>query len=316
MKMLLPSPGWLQENGHSALDSTMRMYPELFAHIPQDSKRGKTLQDWIVIGEKLAKKHGRIPSPKWLQQNHYNGLNNSIRRHPEAFAHIPQDHKRQSLEEHVATAEGLRRKHGQVPHARWLITNNYSGLYSAIQKHPAAFAHIPRDKKGRSLNENIALAEKLTRKHGKLPNPTWLTDNGYHGLNASIHQYPEAYSHISQDSKRGRSLEENIVVAEALMRRHGKLPNPMWLREHGYHGVNSAIKRHRDAFAHIPQASKKGRSVEENIVLAKKLHREHGQVPSHTWLIQNGYSGLDKAIRDCPKMFMNLQRTPYARNTA
>jgi hypothetical protein len=37
---------------------------------------------------------GSLPPPTWLRTHGYSGLETAMRRHPEAFAHIPQDRKR------------------------------------------------------------------------------------------------------------------------------------------------------------------------------------------------------------------------------
>ncbi len=113
------------------------------------------------------KLHGILPNPGWLVAHGYNGLYCVMHKHPEAFAHITQDKRFKTLAEYVHTAEQLAEQHGKLPNCRWLQTNGYSGLYQVMQKHREAFAHVTKTKK--TLAEWVRLAERLVKKHGKLP---------------------------------------------------------------------------------------------------------------------------------------------------
>ena len=79
---ILPNPHWLEDNGYSGLTQAMRQHPMAFAHIRQNSRRGKQPEQWVSEAEKLAKKYGRLPHPSWLQANGYHGLDDARRKHP------------------------------------------------------------------------------------------------------------------------------------------------------------------------------------------------------------------------------------------
>jgi len=119
---------------------------------------------------------GILPSISWLLKHGKRNLVAAMQRDPEAFAHIKQNRRQQTLSGNVALAKSLAEAHnGVLPHPRWLQTNGYHGLFHALRKYPKAFIGIKKDKKRRRLSENIALAKSLAKKHGGLlPNPKWL----------------------------------------------------------------------------------------------------------------------------------------------
>jgi len=41
-----------------------------------------------------------------------------------------------------------------------------------------------------------------------LPSPSWLVRNGYYGIYDAMRKYPEAFAHIQQEIRRGRTPEE------------------------------------------------------------------------------------------------------------
>ena len=83
-------------------------------------------------------------------------------------------------------------------------------------KHPEAFAHIPQDRKRKTLDENVALAEQLAKEHDKLPGPGWLQAHSYSGLCSVMRSHPEAFAHIPQDSKKLKTLAEHVRTAKQL----------------------------------------------------------------------------------------------------
>jgi N6-adenosine-specific RNA methylase IME4 len=256
----LPCPKWLQKNGFCGLYSRVKNHPELFAHIPQDRKQ-RTPLEWVSIAEKLAKKHGKLPHPGWLEDHGFRGLYHFILSHPKLFSHIPQDSKKgRTPVEWVAIAEKLAKKHGKLPNPKWLEANGLIGLCSCTRNNRKLFTHIPQDRKKRTPLEWVAIAEKLAKKHGKLPYPGWLEVNGFRGLPQCMRQHPKLFSHIPQDSKKGQTAAQWVVFAEKLAKKHGKLPNPKWLEANVNTGLTHCMRQNPELFSHIPQDSKKGRT--------------------------------------------------------
>jgi len=176
---VLPCLVWMIKNSHSGLSCVMRKHPEMFVHIKQQQKRPyktakghvsdadnlagehdcnfgvewklpavqRTVDEWVKIAEELAEKHdGVLSHQKWLRENGYSGLESSIDRHPEMFAHVEQKRlKGKTVETHIVEADRLVKEHGGVlPSRAWLRENNYSGLRHAIDRYPERFAHIKR----------------------------------------------------------------------------------------------------------------------------------------------------------------------------
>ncbi len=66
-----------------------------------------TINEAVRTAEKMVKTNGgTLPNPKWLRETGYSGLCVAMRKHPELFAHIPQE-KGRTPEEWVRTAEKL-----------------------------------------------------------------------------------------------------------------------------------------------------------------------------------------------------------------
>ena len=120
-------------------------------------------------------------------------------------------------------------------------------------KHREAFAGIKQHRKQKSLAEHIQEAKQLAKEHGALPNPRWLTTHGYMGLDYAKRHHPEAFAGIKQESKKGKSLVEHVHDAKLLVKKCGTLPNPRWLRDHGFGGLCQAMSKHPEAFANASQ---------------------------------------------------------------
>jgi hypothetical protein len=253
IKGLLPHPEWLAQNGYHGLVTAMRQHPEAFAHIEQSHKR-KPLTEHVQDAKRLAHDHGRLPYPKWLLRNGYSSLHYAMFEHPDAFAGIKQASKKgKCLADHLEDAKRLVCEHGRLPNPWWLETNGYRCLARAMCRHPEAFARIKQLRKTKSLAEHLQDAKRLVRRHRQLPNPLWLVKNGYNNLYNMMRKYPTAFADIKQASKKGKSLAEHVQDAKRLARKHGQLPNPQWLIEHGYCGLNVATHRHPENFDHVPQ---------------------------------------------------------------
>jgi len=232
-----------------------------------------------------------------------------MRKHPQAFAHIRQDKQvRQTLAEHLVVAKRLRHEHGRLPNQQWLISHGYGSLSVAIHAHPAAFRRIPQDHKFKTRGEHLTDATRLRKKHGKLPGPRWLINHGYRGLYKCLLKHPEAFCRVTRGWKSNKPLRQHVQDAKRLAKVHGMLPHPHWLVTHGYKNLYAVLRRHREAFADIKQASKKGKSLGQHVQDAKRLAKEHGALPDHQWRNTHGYSGLTYALRQHPDAFAGLKR--------
>ena len=202
---ILPNCSWLINNKHhSGLYHCMKNHPEKFEHIKQDSRKGKTPEEWVLVAEQLAKEHGGVlPGSGWLQSKH-GSLAKCMNTNPEKFAHIEQDKIYKSPKEWVVISEQLTKDHGgTLPNYQWLENNKYRGLDHCMKKYPEKFKHIEQDKKLKSPEEWVVIAEQLTKEHGgTLPNCSWLINNKYRGLDHCMRKYPEKFAHIEQLRKR------------------------------------------------------------------------------------------------------------------
>jgi N6-adenosine-specific RNA methylase IME4 len=202
---ILPSKSWLQANGYNRLYQAMKAHPERFAHIQREHKRN-TPGEWVSVAERLARKCGKLPSRGWLLANGCDGLYQAMWAHPERFAHIQRERKYHTPDEWVSVAERLARKHGRLPSPGSLQAYGYRGLYDAMRAHPKRFAHIQQEHKLRTPDEWVSVAERLARKHGKLPSPGWLQANGYNWLYRAMWAHPEKCAHIQREHCRNRRL--------------------------------------------------------------------------------------------------------------
>ena len=198
---------------------------------------------------------------------------------------------------------------GILPSQTWLTRNGYSGLVAAIQKHPAAFAHIRQNwKGGQTPEEWVPVAESLAAQHGDiLPYRHWLVASGYHGLVYAMRRKPEAFAHIQQAKKR-HSRDHWVAVAEKLATKHGgRLPCPSWLRRNDYAPLADALTRLPALFAHIPRETSRGRTPMEWVAVAEDLAATHGgALPNCGWLISSGYGALYNAKKGSPALFAHI----------
>jgi hypothetical protein len=95
---ILPCNSWLRNNRYSGLPSVIYRCPELFKHIKQENKSGRTPEQWVEFAEKLAKENqGILPCAKWLSINGFSGMYDAIRRRPELFRHIKMSYNPKGL---------------------------------------------------------------------------------------------------------------------------------------------------------------------------------------------------------------------------
>ncbi len=91
----LPHYKWLTDNDYAGLNTCMKKYPELFKHIKQISKRGKTPKEWLEVAKQLVKGNGGVlQNIRWLIDNGYSGLGKCIEKHPELFKGMKQRYRK------------------------------------------------------------------------------------------------------------------------------------------------------------------------------------------------------------------------------
>jgi polysaccharide deacetylase 2 family uncharacterized protein YibQ len=217
-----------------------------------------------------------------------------------------------SAEDHVGAAEQLAKENGGVLKGmRWLQKRGHSGLVTAMYHHPEAFEHIKQESGRKSVEEQVEAAEKLAKANGGvLQCVTWLQKNGHSGLSFTMYQHPEAFAHIKRESKKGKSVQEQVQTAEKLAKANGGVLQCVnWLQKNGPSGLSYAMYKHPEAFAHIKQESKKGKSVQEQVETAEQLAKENGGVLHDSgWLKKNGHYGLALAKHKHPEAFKHIKQ--------
>lgn len=255
-----------------------------------------------------------LPTNACLVKNMYSGLVRCIKLHPKRFSHIPQDFQGgNTVEEHIKLAEELAsRNKGILQSSSWLSKNKYSGLAKHINMYPDRFRHIKQKYEGgKTIEECIKIAEDLAKNNnGILPNQKWLAKNGYNGLQQRIKNNRKAFSHIKQEHRGGKKVEEWVKIAEDLVKKHqGTLPTSAWLRKNGYCGLSNFIYKYPKKFSHMTQEHRKCKTPNEWIREAEKLAKKNnGILPNVGWLQKNGYDGVSRILYKFPEKFKHLKR--------
>ena len=177
---------------------------------------------------------------EWIGWNDFLGNNNA----------------RKTVEEWLIEAEQLAKNNNDIlPNVGWLYKNGYSGLTRVMWLYPKKFFHIKQNCLSTPIEKHIKLAEQLAKNNnGILPNYSWLKDNGYSSLASAMKEHRGKFTHIKQDYKGGKNLEEKILEAEQLAKQNnGVLPNVGWLNHNGYTGLAKTIKKYSEKFSHIKQ---------------------------------------------------------------
>jgi len=315
----LPCGQWLRQHGHGGLAQAIYNRPELFLHVPQQSEKGRTPQEWVAVAEKLAGEHGGT-LPTALTKNGYSGLDTAIRKHPHLFSHIPQKRRQRghSPEHWIPLAEELAKEHGgTLPAQAWLVANGYSSLENARRRRPKLFSHIPQQRLKCSVRRWIPVAEQLAEEHGgTLPPHIWLAANGHRALVEVLRRHLSLFAHIPQQTKpvaRSQRGRDWVAVASSLADGNGGvLPSRSWLAQNKYHGLLAARRKYPQLFAHIRQERKRVHTPEEWVPIAEALCKQNsGKLPCPRWLCDNSYVALDYAIRHNPHLFAHIPQTKY-----
>jgi hypothetical protein len=184
----------------------MYKYPDSFSHIPQETKL-RTIEEWVSIAEEVAADNGgSLPNTGWFKKNGW-ALYQAMQRYPDSFSHIQQVRSRKKPQEWVTIAEQLATENGGIlPNRNWLQENRYEGLYEAMKKYPDFFLHIQQVRSRKKPQEWIPIAKQLATERGGLPTSYWLQKNGYNGLEVTMRNHPQLFSHIPQQGKESRGM--------------------------------------------------------------------------------------------------------------
>ena len=293
---------------------TMAEYRESIA-----SLQTNTIAEWVRVAEDLAKENGGpLPNVYWLQSKGYVALDGAMRRNPEAFAHLKQEVKYKTVEEHVIVAEALAKKNGGViPSTHWLRNNGYGILIEPLHDHPEAFAHLNREIRFTTLAQHVVVAEALAKKNGgRLPAYIWLIKNGQSRLHGAMRRNPEAFAHLKQEVKQ-KTVAEHVIVAENLAKKNGGLlPHKAWLKNHRHAALLDAIYKSPEAFAHLKQEVKQ-KTVAEHVIVAENLAKKNGGLlPDTKWLKNNGYGSILSRMYAHPEAFAHLKRERKTKSVA
>ena len=156
---ILPNPAWLERNGYGRLKDVIREHPEPFAHIRQDRRVFRSPQDWVLVGEELARKNGGIlPTHRELLRRGYRTLLAAMERYPRLFAYIKRMvPSRLVQEELVALARRLAAENeGTLPSPMQLRQSAHTRLARALHCYPAWFADIQRKRRPRRQRCELA----------------------------------------------------------------------------------------------------------------------------------------------------------------
>lgn len=253
---ILPNPAWLQKNSFSALHGVMKKYPDEFSHIEQESKKGRTVDEWISKADLLASKNGgTLPNHAWLIANGYSGLPWMLKKHPDQFSHLKQDKLLYSVTEQAEIVERLIKENsGILPSYSWLCKNGYVALVSTLRKYPDKFSNVRQEKLRITIGEHIKTAKKLAKENGGvLPSQAWLNKNGYEKLSQVYRRYTNRFPQLVQQ-KLQRTIDEWVSIADKLAEENeGVLPCGSWLKEHKYSGINQCMRINSDKFSHLQQ---------------------------------------------------------------
>ena len=198
-----------------------------------------------------------------------------------------------------------------LPNMAWLVKNRQGGLASCMNLHPELFKDIKQDwDGGKTVKEHVKTAEELAKKNnGFIPYGGWLANNEHHGLVECIRKHPEAFKHIKQDWKGGKTIGEYIKTAEELAKKNGGiLQNKTWLRDNGHRNVERCMNFYPEVFKHIKQ-NKKQKTIEEHVKTAEELAKKNdGVLQNSFWLQKNGYNRLDGCMRKHPEAFKHIKQ--------
>jgi hypothetical protein len=107
-----------------------------------------------------------------------------------------------------------------------------------------------------------------------------------------------------------RSPEEWVPIAETMAEENGGLLQTVGWLQANQPGLDYAMRRRPELFAHIPQENPYAhhKSAEEWVIEAENLIRGTGGIlPPSVWILRN-YPGMGSAMRKRPELFSHIQQ--------
>lgn len=177
-----------------------------------------SVDDWIKIAEKLAKRNGGyLPTYTEQVESGYGSLRNAIRKYPYKFAHLPirptvtksapKKVKRQTpLEKWIPFAEKMAKSNGgqvlSVNALRKSNIPNVEGFIRCMADHQEEFKHLrPNANPVRALVEKkpsmlstLLLVKKLKKEIKGDLTVDWLRSNGYQGTADIVSKWPKVFA--------------------------------------------------------------------------------------------------------------------------
>jgi hypothetical protein len=220
--------------------------------------------------------------------------------------------KKANVQYWVALAPSLA-ENGVVPCGHELRKRGFYGLALAIQKHPELFKGLHMEKRGKSPEEWVPVAEKVAKENGGvLPRRGWLQKHKYSALARVVTLKPDLFRHIPQEFFRKMEIEEHVATAKKLAQQYGRVPPCIWLQEHGYQKLYHAKMKCPEAFKGITFGQNKlidDVKLAERVETAKKVAQENGgALPTINWLGRHGHHKVVKALSMFPDAFKDIPR--------
>jgi len=257
--------------------------------------------------KKKKQVEGTLPSVTYLKDDGLGSLSAMMYKYPEKFAHIRQNSYKGTLEQWVSYAEKLEKKYGKLPIQSWLAINARPGVNRVMLEHPEMFARIQREeKRKKTLDEWLEIAEKLEKKYGEVPGPSILEQIGCRSLFSYMLIHKEPFAHIKR-YQRFTGTEELVLVAEELEKEYELLPSNTWLSENGHKEIVSRKQSNPEAFAHIAQ-DMRTKSISQWVKYAEELAKKYGKLPNNTWLKDNRESTLTTYLIKYPEKFAHIDK--------
>jgi len=241
-----------------------------------------------------------------------------MRAHPKLFEHLTQeDNGGRTPEEWLIVAEDEAEKNGgTLPTDNELIAKGFSGLSRAMRLRPELFARFTQDRKNKTVEDWVPIAEDLADKNGGvLPSYVVLAEKGLHGLIRAMHEHPKLFGHLKQDRERTRA-KEWLDVANELMEKYGEIPSCAWLDKNGHRGLYHAMRNHPELFPHVTQNNRKTRTTEDWVLFAADLAEKNGGRLPCMATIRREHGGLYQAMRKYPELFKHITQEKKGGRTA
>jgi hypothetical protein len=225
-----------------------------------------------------------------------------------------QDNK--SVSDYVAIAEVLAKANeGILPPLRD-IKKLDPNLSACLSRLPEMFSHIPRKKLLLTIEEHLVIAKKLAVENGGiLPSRTTMRKKGYASTEDAMRKRPELFAEIAPDSM-FKTVEYWIDIAESLARtNNGILPKITEIDKDKNRGIGSAIRSHRDRFAHIPRDY--GRKTDSEWVnIAEGIAADHGgTLPSPPDLHKLNHKNVVASMQRRPDLYTHISKSLPSKKT-